>query len=104
VLFPHTKQVVGTVLLNIVVAVLLDEFIDSVDNARVQEEQQKREKEKAEKKKETFCLDPVLETLSKFDTSQDLRMRIRELYRKLDIDRSETLSFQEFAQGMHSLK
>ena len=65
---------VGTVmLLNVVVAVLLDEFIATV--TREKEEAERDMAIEKEKRKISGCLDPLAKMLTTFDDQQDLEVR-----------------------------
>eukprot|EP00293_Proteomonas_sulcata_P007851 CAMPEP_0184297236 /NCGR_PEP_ID=MMETSP1049-20130417/8166_1 /TAXON_ID=77928 /ORGANISM="Proteomonas sulcata, Strain CCMP704" /LENGTH=477 /DNA_ID=CAMNT_0026606871 /DNA_START=30 /DNA_END=1464 /DNA_ORIENTATION=+ len=50
------------------------------------------------------ALDPLLEQLSTFDTTQDLTERIKVVYSILDADHGGTLDFTELNEGLRRLK
>jgi len=93
--------IANIVLMNVVVAVLLDEFISSVG----------REKDAAALVKElenakrriTGVLDPITMQLTGFESRENLDERIDELYTQLDRDGSGGLNFEEFKQGVNEL-
>jgi len=95
----------GVVLINIVVAVLLDEFITSVAAEKAEFEKERIAREgTSEATRLIGPLDPVLETLAQYGTAEDLAARIESLYGSLDIDDSGKLSFQELSMGFSRLK
>lgn len=92
---------VGIILVNIVVAVLLDEFISSVfwDKQRKKQE----ELDKAEKVVEGV-LDPLLRVLVHFNSPDDLALHIKELFAMLDTNENGVLDYAELRDGLHKLK
>ena len=93
--------VAGVMLFNVVIAVLLDEFVHSV-----QEEKEKalvQERLHAEMRKITGCLDPLTRSLITFEDEEDLTIRIDGIYQQLDRDDSEGLTFEEFRDGVRLL-
>ena len=76
-------------MLSVVVAVLLDEFINTVSSI-------KESKNQAVKSARDSVLDPVLAQLVGFTTSRDLTSKIRAMFALLDFDHSGSLSYQEF--------
>eukprot|EP00961_Rhodomonas_salina_P079051 1062924-Rhodomonas_salina.2 len=91
--------IVGIVLLNVVIAVLLDEFITSVAKDKAEE----RIKKEDDEVNEMAVLDPLLCSLTAFNTSKDLSDRIKAIYNVLDSDESGGLSYSEFADGVRRL-
>ena len=89
------------ILLNVVVAVLLDEFIVSVVREKEQAERE-AEKENA-KMRITGFLDTITCQLKTFDSRENLMQRIDKIYQKLDDDDSGGLNFAEFKAGIKSL-
>jgi len=93
--------IANIVLMNVVVAVLLDEFISSVG----------REKDAAAfitelenaKRRITGVLDPITMQLTGFESTENLGERVDELYTQLDRDGSGGLNFVEFKQGVNEL-
>ena len=90
--------IASVILLNVVVAVLLDEFILSVTNAK--EHQERLDAMEAERRKVTGCLDPLTNSLVTFEDEEDLAAKIHDIFCKLDEDGSGGLGFEEFRQGL----
>lgn len=88
------------VLLNVVVAVLLDEFISAV--TREKEEKERLMAIEERKKKVTGILDPLTKTLKNFEDESDLINKIDEMYARLDVDGSGGLDFEEFRTGIRT--
>ncbi|EKX39507.1 hypothetical protein GUITHDRAFT_114473 [Guillardia theta CCMP2712] len=94
--------IVGWTLLQVVVAVLLDNFTAA---AEAEKEDKIRQKNLQEGRAlVVFAIDPLLAALAHFDTSQDLSDRISMLFNILDTDDSNTLSFEELSYGLRKLK
>ena len=51
-----------------------------------------------------FAIDPLLAALAHFDTSEDLTERIHLLFRVLDVDENNALSFDELSVGLKKLR
>eukprot|EP00960_Hanusia_phi_P036916 752595-Hanusia_phi.AAC.2 len=77
------------VLVNIVVAVLLDEFTASVTREKEEQEMQLKEQRELEAKASRISgvLDPLLRNISSFNDSLDLSRRISHLFDKFDNDK-----------------
>jgi methyl-accepting chemotaxis protein len=90
--------IVAVGLLNVVVAVLLDEFQSHV--RRENEKVQKAILDDEERRKIKGCLDPLTKGLLTFEDEADLTCRIDEIYSKLDEDGSGGLAFEEFREGV----
>ena len=89
------------ILLSVVVAVLLDEFIVSVAREK---ELVEREVEKENAKMHiTGFLDTITCQLKTFDSRENLMQRIDKIYQKLDADDSGGLNCAEFKAGIKSL-
>jgi len=84
-------------LFNIVVAVLLDNFLTTMTKGR--ERQRKSEMVMAEHN----SLDPVVEVLAQFRSSADLNLSVKSLFRRLDVDMSGAIGFAEFRDGLRKL-
>ncbi|EKX48820.1 hypothetical protein GUITHDRAFT_105446 [Guillardia theta CCMP2712] len=95
----------GLVLTNIVVAVLLDEFIAYVSREKEQIESQKEQEREAEwmEKKVTGVLDPLTHSLAHFNDNEDLTTKIRTTFDRLDVDKSGGLTFEEFKTRVREL-
>lgn len=96
--------IVGLVLINIVIAVLLDEFLSTVETEKQlhADDQHRRARQKMGIVKSP--LDPLLESLCSFYTNDDLSQRIRDLFEMLDADESNSLSCEELNYGLRKLK
>jgi voltage-gated sodium channel len=81
-------------LLNLVVAVLLDEFITSVEMQK--EAAHRREEMEINKRKVVGCLDPLTSEIITFVDGNDLLDRIDIIWAKLDFDNDGQLGFEEF--------
>eukprot|EP00960_Hanusia_phi_P000654 16901-Hanusia_phi.AAC.3 len=97
--------IAGVFLINVVVAVLLDEFISSIQREKQEIERKERleqEKHRAVRRANGI-LDPLTHHLSHFVTEKDLATKISETYERLDFDGSGGLTFEEFQQGLKKL-
>ena len=74
--------IASVMMLNVVVAVLLDEFISTV--TREKEAEERLRQHEVQKRKVTGCLDPLTRTLVTFQDEEDLASKIDLLYDKLD--------------------
>ena len=83
--------IASIMLLNVVVAVLLDEFIATV--TREKEEKAHQEFLEKERRKISGCLDPPTKSLTLFEDEEDLASRIASIYNKLDEDDSGGLNY-----------
>ena len=88
--------VTGIVMLNVVVAVLLDEFVNTVGAI-------KESQNDATKTSRTGILDPLLEKLAHFNTSSDLSSKINAIYQMFDADDNGRLTYEELADGLRKL-
>ena len=86
------------VLFNVVIAVLLDEFISFI--AHEKETAARLRDAEMEKMRITSPLDPLTQTLTAFDDEEDLDRRIDEIYNRLDTDDSNGLNYNEFQEGL----
>eukprot|EP00960_Hanusia_phi_P077848 768748-Hanusia_phi.AAC.3 len=93
------------VLTNIVVAVLLDEFIAYVSREKEQIESKKEQEREAEwmEKKVTGVLDPLTHSLTHFNDNEDLTNKIKTTFDRLDVDKSGGLTFEEFKTRVREL-
>eukprot|EP00960_Hanusia_phi_P003962 116421-Hanusia_phi.AAC.1 len=93
--------IVVIVLLQVLVAVLLENFFTAARNekAKIYEEFDKSEVSKLQNP-----LENLLGTLSvQFSTQEDLDERMEMLFRMFDKDRGGTLSFEELSEGLHRM-
>ena len=91
----------GCVLMNIVVAVLLDEFLNTMGKLRAQEEAQVAFQRASEADRDP--LDPLYQGLVRYRTPRELTVHIRGLFNRLDVDCSGRLSFDEVVRGLRRL-
>jgi hypothetical protein len=98
VFFLSYYVITGIVMLNVVVAVLLDEFINTVSNIKLESTQADVIASKRE-----GVLDPLLEKLVHFNTARDLCSKINAMYALLDSDDNRSLSYEEFAFGVRKM-
>ena len=94
--------VVGTVLLNVVLAVLLDEFLKAQD----QQKQETLMLVRTNDGTNHFCgaLDPFLKYLSEFHNSDEMPMRIEEAFNLLDYNNTGVVDFLKAKVGLQRLK
>ena len=95
--------VAGTFVLNVVVAVMLDEFITAVQSVRQAEKDREYEQIIEETMHSGMALDPLLAHLINFSSMDDLQDQIVEVYRHLDCDDSGGLGFEELRDGLRLL-
>lgn len=101
-LFFTSYVVIGSVtLLNVVVAVLLDEFIATV--VREKEAAALRAEAENDKRRIKGVLDPITSKLCAFEDADNLVERIDDLYERLDSDGSGGLNFDELKEGIKRL-
>uniref|UniRef100_A0A6U5CI52 PH domain-containing protein n=3 Tax=Hemiselmis andersenii TaxID=464988 RepID=A0A6U5CI52_HEMAN len=100
--FVSFQVIVAWTLLQVVVAVMLENFGSASDR-----EKEKQRKDKADATGRIvphYALDPLLASLAHFNTSGDLSTRIGSLFQVLDMDDSMTLSYMELSEGLKKLK
>ncbi len=90
--------IAGIFLFNVVVAVLLDEFIKFIGDEKEKEQAEFAAEE--EKLRIKGCLDPLTKTLVLFEDEQDLIEKIEDIFHHLDNDDSEGLNYQELYHGL----
>ena len=88
-------------LLNVVVAVLLDEFLANVQ--REKERAAALVEAEASKQRITGVLDPITSTLTNYQDADDLAETMDTVYKRLDADGSGGLNFDEFKEGIRRL-
>jgi hypothetical protein len=91
---------VNVVLLNVAVAVLLEGFLSSMADTDMETKATLGIREYA---KISGSLDPLIASFSSFDTEHQLRQMIRKLFKYLDVDASDSVSFSEFKMGLETL-
>ena len=97
--------VVGVVLINVVVAVLLDEFLRSIQRYKEEEQAIKDNlvRHAVDSKLGNLVhgpIDPLLRGLMDFQSEQELHALILKLYVRIDIDESGTVTREEINQGL----
>ena len=97
--------IAGVVLVNIVVAVLLDEFINAMQKEKEKASAIIREKKEIDAKASRISgvLDPLLQSLSSFNDNNDLTAKVQDLYSRLDADGGGALDFKELNAGLKEL-
>jgi len=96
ILFFVSFMLVGNlVLINIVIAVLLDEFLTTLSRSR---EETIRAAGLERSIAECHVLDPLLEVLSQYRSRADLRQSIVALFERMDCDGSGYVNFDEMTQ------
>ena len=95
-------MLVGMVLMNIVVAILLDEFLGTVAREKAEEHRQTGTTSSSviSGVSSAQALDPFLAGLVTFTTEEGLLSKIHEIYEAMDIDQSGALSREEFNAGL----
>lgn len=93
----------GYFLLNIIVAVLLDEFVRSVESERSQMAAAKAIEQAKGTQQSQGALDPLLSLLFRYDTSADLRQKINGLYEFLQPEGGDSLTFPQFVSRIGDL-
>ena len=97
-----TYILIGNVLLlNVVVAVLLDEFLANVERGK--ELAAALAEAEAAKQRITGVLDPITSTLTNYQDADDLAEKMDVMYKHLDADGSGGLNFEEFREGIKRL-
>jgi hypothetical protein len=89
------------ILINVCVAVLLDEFVSAT--IRDKEAAERALEKENEKRRITGVLDPITTELKDFESRENLVERIDNMYTQLDEDGSGGLSFAEFKHGLLNL-
>jgi Ca2+-binding EF-hand superfamily protein len=86
-----------------VVAVLLDEFVESVTKDRNSEIEKDLEKEKQKQRSFGSPIDPLLAVLSSFTTSADLSDRIKKVFELLDHEGVGSVDHEDMMYGLRKL-
>jgi hypothetical protein len=98
--FVSYMLIVGTILVQIVVAVLLDEFMNCVAKEKEEMKAAQNAAENAHKRPIPGPLDPLLETMLDYTTTEDLNDKIDFCFSKLDLSENGAVSLQEFNEGL----
>ena len=97
---------VGIILVNIVLAVLVDEFIKSVGEEKTAEsraDDQRRLDSDFGPKKHEACLEPLLKALAATDSVSEMGQGLSDLFSLLDLEGRESVSFHELLFGFFNL-
>ena len=99
------KPTTGLVLINIVVAVLLDEFISSVTAEKDAKHKAllAQKEQEAHASRQAGVLDPLTAAIATFYDNNDLSAKIKDSYHRLDENNSGGLDFEEFRTGVKKL-
>ena len=99
--FVSYMLVASLVLINIIIAVLLDEFLTTMAKSRAAFEHE--EVVDSNPSLEAHILDPLLAVLTKYRSQTDLLESISLIYGRLDLDGSGSISYSEMADGLPKL-
>jgi hypothetical protein len=91
---------VNVVLLNVAVAVLLEGFLSSMADSEMEVKAMMGIQEYA---KIAGSMDALISTFSSFDSTDQLHEMINRLFKYLDVDDSNSVSFLEFKDGLETL-
>ena len=89
--------------MNIVVAVLLDEFISTVASEKAADKAIAMEAAKAAGQAREHLLDPVIKSLVAFTTEHDLHEKIDEIYERLDLEESGAVDLMDINEGLKKM-
>jgi hypothetical protein len=97
--------IVGVLLLNVVVAVLLDKFLRSIQSHQDEQQAIKDNKERDEVESNLGVLargpiDPLLRCLLDYHCEQELHANMLKLYLRIDIYESGTVNHEEINEGL----
>jgi voltage-gated sodium channel len=97
--------VTTVILINVVIAVLLDEFIECISRQKEKQAAQlAKDKELAlAAVRIKGSMDPLLMSLSQFTTQEDLLKKIETLFQTLDRDSSGSIGYHELQQSLKEL-
>ncbi|KAJ1494251.1 hypothetical protein T484DRAFT_1766485 [Baffinella frigidus] len=94
--------VVAWTLLQVVVAVLLDNFTTAANEEKERDARQKSDSDG--RVPSVFAIDSLLAVLAHFDTAKDLNDRITCLFEVLDTDDNNSLSYSELSTGLKKIR
>jgi hypothetical protein len=95
--------VVGLLLMNVVVAVLLDALATSVERERVLLNQHELLANTTKAKMSEGPLDALTSTLSFSSSPLDLEQKLGKLFHRMDLDENLALSYEDFSKGLRHL-
>ncbi|EKX41946.1 hypothetical protein GUITHDRAFT_112082 [Guillardia theta CCMP2712] len=100
IFFVSFLVLIGIVILNVIIAVILEGFLSAIDRF---EQQDRISEESIEHYRVAGPLDPLLAILANFSSSSHLSSQIELVFSQLDIDGSGTLTFEELRDGLAGL-
>ncbi|EKX32156.1 hypothetical protein GUITHDRAFT_148822 [Guillardia theta CCMP2712] len=99
--FTSYMLIAGIVLMNIVVAVLLDEFLNCM--CKIREEERAKQAYSRASEVDFHPLDSLLDVLAMNRSAEELQDSINTLFLSLDSDLSGSITFQELVDGLNKL-
>ena len=99
--FVSYMLIAAIVLINIIIAVLLDEFLTTMAKSRA--EFDREEILGANPELDNHVLDPVMEILSKYRSLPDLEHSIHLIYSRIDVDGSGGIGYSELRDGLPNI-
>eukprot|EP00802_Teleaulax_amphioxeia_P006006 Tamp_06010.p1 GENE.Tamp_06010~~Tamp_06010.p1 ORF type:complete len:718 (-),score=178.14 Tamp_06010:564-2717(-) len=105
VFFASYSIVSGMVLLNVIVAVLLDQFLRCVaDEEKIMREEKIAAADKDDQRAPAeFVLDPIMVQLSEFESLEHLQVLLLSLWQRLNVDDVSELSFETLHNALRLL-
>uniref|UniRef100_A0A7S4ULU8 PH domain-containing protein n=2 Tax=Guillardia theta TaxID=55529 RepID=A0A7S4ULU8_GUITH len=99
------STITGMILLNVVIAVLLDNFTRAAANEdqMIRSERAKELEDADEHHHSKLCIDPVLYELAQFESLEQLNKMILDLFQAINKDEKAELSFQDLQNGFRAL-
>jgi hypothetical protein len=101
--FASFVLVVGIVLMNVVIACLLDKFITTMADEKEEAARLEKEEEESHESKPSGPFDPLMRQLLTYTSPEDLDRKLREITDKIDIDGDDHLTYSELNRGLRSL-
>jgi hypothetical protein len=95
--------IVVTVVLNVVLAVLLDEFLKAQDQDEREKALEEKQLDDVLARQLSHPLDPLLKHLSEFHNSDEMAMRIQQAFDALDYNKNGVIDFLEVKVGLERL-
>ena len=92
---------VGIVLFNIIIAVLLDAFLESIEDEKLAI---RRKEQEILHHTHAGPIDPLLAEMVDFKNFEDLSSKILKLYKMLDADNDGDLSYAEVKEGLAKIE
>eukprot|EP00960_Hanusia_phi_P057382 763552-Hanusia_phi.AAC.3 len=91
------------ILINVVVAVLLDNFIRCVKEEERKEMQRSLEKERQGIELSSRVLDPLMKFLAKHDTEQHFKAQVQMIFNIINFQLKERVNFEDMHKGLKGL-